>query len=402
MNNKLANGVNAERSRRINLSAVFNHVHRTRGATRSQLALATGLRRSTIKALVEELITRGLVIEQRGHAAGDVGRPSPLVIPRADAVNVLAIEIAVDAVSAAIAGAGGAMERVVRVPRRASQRDPKQTVRLVRDLVAPLVAEIQARDTTLAAIGVSFYGIVDSRSSAVRFAPNLRWLDVPLADLIHEALDLEVPVVVGNDADLGALAEHRHTPGLDDLVYISGEVGVGGGIIVGGRLLSGASGSGGEIGHMCVNPDGVACGCGSQGCWETEIGELALLRHAGRRAARNPQRAALAVLRDAERGDPEALRAVQTVGRWLGLGLAGIVNIFSPEHVVLGGLFARAYPLLREIVEDELGRRVLPPFRNVHVRTPLIEDASLVGAAELALDAVLTDPALVPLREEVA
>ena len=396
------NGLNAERIRRLNLSAVFDHVHRTRGARRSELALATGLSRSTIKALVEELIARGLVIEHQGRAGGVVGRPSPFVVPRGDAVNVLAIEIAVDAVSAAIASAGGAMERVARIPRPASGVGPRPTVRLVRELVQPLAVEIEARGATLAAVGVSFYGVVDSRTGVVRFAPNLRWRDVPLADLIREALEVRVPVLLGNDADLGALAEHRRAPGLDNLVFISGEVGVGGGIISDGRLLRGAAGSGGEVGHICVNSNGTACGCGSNGCWETEIGEVALLRHAGRSGAGNRQRAVLAVLRDAEDGDLEALRAVHTVGRWLGLGLAGIVNIFSPEEVVLGGLFARAYPLLRGIVEEELGRRVLPPLRKVTVRTASVADASLLGAAELALDAVLADPTIVPLREEVA
>jgi DNA-binding transcriptional MocR family regulator len=130
------------------LSAVFDHVHRTRGARRSELALATGLSRSTIKALVEELIARGLVIEHQGRAGGGVGRPSPFVVPRGDAVNVLAIEIAVDAVSAAIASAGGAMERVARIPRPASGVGPRPTVRLVRELVQPLAVEIEARGAT--------------------------------------------------------------------------------------------------------------------------------------------------------------------------------------------------------------------------------------------------------------
>lgn len=394
-------GSNAERMRTLNLSAVFGHVHRTGGSTRSELALATGLSRSTIKALVEELIVRRLVIERQGRAAGIAGRPSTLVTPRADAVNVLAIEIAVDTVSAAIAGAGATLGRVVRIPRPAASAGPEATVHLVREVVQPLAAEIEANGAVLAGVGVSIYGLVSSES-VVSVAPNLGWHEVPLADLIREALGVAVPVLLGNDANLGALAEHRRSPALDNLVFISGEVGVGGGIISDGRMLHGVARSGGEVGHMCVNPDGALCGCGSYGCWETEIGELALLRHAGKTEGEDRRRAVLAVLRAAELGDPEALRAVGTVARWLGIGLAGIINIFAPEQVVLGGFFARAYPLLREVVDQELAQRVLQPLRNVTLRTPFVEDASLLGAAELALDALLSDPTVVPLREDVA
>ena len=182
--------------------------------------------------------------------------------------------------------------------------------------------------------------------------------------------------------------------GADDVLFISGEVGVGGGIIVDGRPLAGAAGYGGEIGHIPVNPSGAACRCGSIGCWETEIGEGVLLRLAGQSAS-GGRPAVDAVLAAVEGGDPVALAAIDHVGRWLGIGLAGLVNIFDPRLIVLGGRFARLAPYVESTVEAELDRRALVAPRGLVRVTPaaLGEDAPLLGAAELAIEPLLSDPA---------
>jgi predicted NBD/HSP70 family sugar kinase len=204
------------------------------------------------------------------------------------------------------------------------------------------------------------------------------------------------PISVANEADLGVLAEHRRgvARGVDNVLYISGEVGVGGGLLVGGRPLAGEAGYGGEIGHLPVNPTGSTCGCGSVGCLETEVGEGALLRHAGHPAA-GGHLAVEAVLREAADGSPAALAALDHVGRWLGLGLAGLVNVLNPRLVVLGGLFGRIHPWIAVTLEDELTRRALPAPRDLVKVVPasLGLDAPLLGAAELAFEPLLSDPA---------
>jgi predicted NBD/HSP70 family sugar kinase len=205
-----------------------------------------------------------------------------------------------------------------------------------------------------------------------------------------------VPISVANDADLGALAEVRRgvANGVDDVLYIHGEVGVGGGLIVDGRPLTGAAGFGGEVGHIPVNPNGVACQCGSVGCWETEVGEEAMLRLAGRPPGGGWSEVE-AVLEEARAGSPVALRALEGVGYWLGLGLAGLVNIFNPRLVVLGGLFGRIHPLIGGALEAELDRRSLAGPRALVRIVParLGADAPLLGAAELAFEPLLADPA---------
>jgi predicted NBD/HSP70 family sugar kinase len=234
-------------------------------------------------------------------------------------------------------------------------------------------------------------------------APNLGWRDEPLGAALADALGGAARISVANDADLGALVEQRRgaAHGCDHVLFISGEYGVGGGLIVDGQPLTGVAGYGGEVGHMPVNPNGAACRCGSTGCWETEVGEAALLRLAGRPpGGGRPEVDAL--LRDAEGGSPAALSALDHVGRWLGIGLAGLVNIFNPRLIVLGGLFGRIHPFVLPTLEHELERRALDAPRRIVKIVPAMLgiDAPLLGAAELAFEPLLADPAgwLVPRR----
>jgi predicted NBD/HSP70 family sugar kinase len=177
-------------------------------------------------------------------------------------------------------------------------------------------------------------------------------------------------------------------------LFIHGEVGVGGGLILGGKPLTGVAGYGGEVGHIPVNPTGSACRCGSVGCWETEVGEGALLRRAGHPPGGGRLEVA-AVLREADAGAPEALAALDNVGHWLGYGLAGLVNIFNPRLVVLGGLFGWIHPFVAHTIAGELDRRALPAPRGLVRVVPasLGVDAALIGAAELAFEPLLADPA---------
>ena len=191
-------------------------------------------------------------------------------------------------------------------------------------------------------------------------APTLGWVDEPLGEALAEALGDSAgqpPVAVRNGADLAALAEHTRgvAVGCDNVIYLYGDAGVGGGIIAGGRPVTGHGGYGGEVGHMVVNPHGRPCSCGSRGCWETEIGEYALL--ARRRPGRHrPRGASLAVVDAAGRGDATAQAAVRQVGDWLGFGVANLVNIFNPEMVIFGGTLRDVYLASAAQVRSRLNR----------------------------------------------
>jgi len=388
-------GQRSETVRRANLSAIVRELHVRGPLSRSELVARTGLTRSAIRALIGELAAGDLVVEEPAVRSGTPGRPSPVVRLLAEDVVVLALEIAVDSLAVAIVGAGG----VVHERRRVDRPRGHSTVEAVVADLAELARTVRGRrppDEVPVRIGIAVAAIVSRTGGLVRFAPNLGWVDVPLGERLGEALGLGVPIDVANESDLGALAEFRRgaARGADDVLYTHAEVGVGGGIIVDGRPLDGVGGYGGEIGHMPINPAGRACRCGSIGCWETEVGEGALLARAG--YPLDGGRAALdAVIADAAAGRPAAIAALEETGFWLGLGLAGLVNILNPRRVVLGGLFARIHPFVGDIVERGLDRFALVAPRQLVSVVPstLGVDAPLVGAAELAFEPLLADPA---------
>ncbi len=398
-------GQRSETVHRANLSAIVRELHTHGPRSRSELVARTGLTRSTIRALIGELGAAGLVGEERAVPLGTPGRPSPMVCLNPTGAVVLALEIAIDSLAVALVGLGGEVLDRVRIDR---PRGHSTVDEIVRDL-AELTAVVRGRTAAaraLIGVGVAIVGVVRRPDGLVSMAPNLGWRDVPLGEPLARVLHTPVPISVANEADLGALAEFQRGAalGADNMLFISGEVGVGGGLIVDGQPLTGVAGYGGEVGHMPVNPEGFPCRCGSVGCWETEVGAGALLRRAGRPSGGG--RADVdAVLREAEAGSPAALAALEETGRWLGLGLAGLVNVFNPRLVLLGGLFGRIHPLVAATVERELDRRALPaPRRLVRVLAATLgADAPLLGAAELAFEPLLADPALrLPSRSLLA
>lgn len=389
-------GQRSETVRRANLSAIVRELHDGGPLSRSDLVGRTGLTRSAIRGLIGEFVTAGLVGEERAAPLGTPGRPSPLVRLNPTRVVVLALEIAVDSVAVAIVGLGGEVLKRLRVDR---PRGHTSVDEIVADL-AGLVATVRARGPATNApigTGVAIVGMVRRTDGFVSMAPNLGWTDVPLGSRLARALDTDGPIAVANEADLGALAELRRgaARGHDNIVFISGEVGVGGGIIVDGRPLTGVAGYGGEVGHLPVNPNGTPCRCGSSGCWETEIGERALLRLAGH-PPDGGRSEVEAVLREARAGSLPALGALDGVGRWLGVGLAGLVNVLNPQLIVLGGMFGRIHPYVTAAVRAELDRRALPAASQLVRIVPAMlgVDASLIGAAELAFEPLLIDPAM--------
>jgi predicted NBD/HSP70 family sugar kinase len=387
--------------RRSNLALVLDQLRRRGPSSRSQLVAATGLTRSAIAGLVGELEAIGLAVETPPARDGRPGRPSPVVQVDAAGVVALAIEIFVDEIAVGFVALDGTVVSSVRHRRPRSRVAVAETVADLAALVDQL--EVASGDSVrpsagrrLIGCGVSVPGLVRDVDGFVVAAPNLGWIDVSLADSLGSALGLSVPIHVGNDADLGALAESRFGAGRgsDHMIFVSGEVGVGGGLVAAGRPIVGHLGFAGEIGHLPVNPDGRRCRCGAIGCWETEVGEAALLQRAGL----DPDGGRVAVeelLGRASTGDPRATEALAAEARWLAIGIAGLVNVFDPDTVVLGGLFSRILPAVRSRLDDELaGRRYVAARRDVAVvGATLGPHAVTVGAAELAFGRLLGDPA---------
>ncbi|MGA8208645.1 MAG: ROK family transcriptional regulator, partial [Nocardioidaceae bacterium] len=266
-----------EQVRRANAGALLRWVHANGPTSRAVLTQALGLNRSTIGDLTAQLESLGLVSEQAPTSARRAGRPSLVVRPSAD-VTVVAIMLDVDRITVALVGLGGVeLERRTRVHQR-GEHDVAHVV----ETVVQLVRETVPEPAGCVAVGVSVPGAVRRSDGLVRFAPNLGWTDEPFAELLSSALGLDVHV--GNDADLGVLAEHLRgaAVGASNVGYVTGSVGIGGGFLVGGVPLRGADGYAGEVGHLLVDSAGPRCRCGAVGCWETKVGENHLLTGAGR------------------------------------------------------------------------------------------------------------------------
>jgi predicted NBD/HSP70 family sugar kinase len=388
-------GQRSETVRRANLGAIVRELHAHGALSRSELVARTGLTRNAIRRLVGELVIAGLAAEEPATRLGTPGRPSPVVRLVREGAVVLALDIAVDSLAAAVVGLGGRTLARVRIERSRGHSSVDEIAADLAGLARTVLSRRPAAEP-LVGVGVAVVGVVRRSDGFVSMAPNLGWRDIPLGDQLAQALELSAPISIANEADLGTLAELRRgvAVGVTDLIFISGEVGVGGGVIVGGRPLTGVAGYAGEVGHMPVNPDGAPCQCGSVGCWETEVGEDALLVRAGHEPG-GGRVAVDAVLREASAGSESAQAALDHVGRWLGIGLAGLVNVLNPQLVVLGGRFARIYPYVTRTLLAELDRRALPAARMLVTVAPtsLGVDAPLLGAAELALEPLLADPA---------
>ncbi|CAM3891805.1 ROK family protein [Nocardioides marinus] len=382
-------GTNHEAVRRHNLGTLLRHVHLGGEVSRAHLTTRMQLNRSTIGGLVTELEGLGLARQTQPSPSRGAGRPSAGVTTAHDGPFVIAVDLGVDRVVVARVALGGAVEQRARAAIPSSAREAWQVGSTVADLVREVVSGAPPA-APLVGMGVSVPGLVRRSDGLVRLAPNLEWHDVSFGSIVLAALGLDVPVTTANDADLGALAEQRRGAGLgiDDLVYISGNVGVGAGVILGGHPLRGAAGYVGEVGHLRLGTEGRACHCGNVGCWETEVGGLAIAEAVGCPAQ---QVASLDGFLDTYTGPLEGLREI---GEQLGGGLASLVNVFNPERLVLGGYFRPLFALVGDEVRRALAARALPaPMESVSLTTPgLGADSVLVGAAEVALEPLLVDP----------
>jgi glucokinase len=296
------------------------------------------------------------------------------------------------------AGVVDSTGRIVEKLRRSTPAaDPEHTAEVIASVITELCGRHPVR-----AVGLGAAGFVNSQRSAVMFAPNLAWRDEPLRDRVEGLVGL--PVIMDNDANAIAWGELRYgaARGYDNVVLLAIGTGIGCGLIIGGRLYHGSSGMAGEPGHSRAVPGGRMCGCGNRGCLEQYASGSALVAQARDFARRRPEGAIRLlqlgggspegiggpeVTQAAQEGDPAALRCFQTVGGWLGQGMADLAAILDPACFVIGGGVSEAGDLLldpaRAAFERALTGRGHRPFADVRI-AELGADAGLVGAADLA------------------
>ncbi|WP_392544069.1 ROK family protein [Oryzobacter telluris] len=361
--------------------------------SRAGVAAVTSMTRSTVSRLADALVAAGVLDELDPPATAGPGRPATPLAPGRGVLG-LGLQVDVGRLAVRVLDLRGAVVAQVVVERDLAASDPVATLALLADLSRGVLAGLPSRATVVGA-GLALPGIVSTASGTLLRAPNLGWSDVEVAALVPRDATSGLPLRVDNEASLGALTVAEPAPGrpgpLADFLYLSGEVGIGGAVVVDGRVVGGRHGWAGEVGHVCVDPAGPRCRCGSTGCLELYAGRVALLEAAGL----PPGATTRELVSRSSSGDAATHAALGRAAEALGVALAGVVNVLDVPAIVLGGHLGQVGDYLRLPLEAALRERVLsarwvPP----EVRTAPDDPApGATGAALRALADLLEDPA---------
>ena len=378
--------------REHNLSVVLRQVLDAREPlSRAALATSTGLTRATVSTLVDRLLAAGMLTELAPVATSRAGRPAVPLVPARGTIAAVGMEVNVDYLGVRALDLSGAVvhERVEAGDFRHS--DPTVVLDRLATLAGEVIAVLSADGVQLAGAALALPGLVDRVTGPLRVAPNLGWRDVDVVgELSAHPVLAGMPPLLGNEANLAARAEAhaRRHDGPSSFVYVSGEVGIGGALVLDGEIFPGQHGWSGEIGHTTVGGNGSADGGGTL---EAYAGQDALMLAAGL----DRGQPLTALVESVDGGDPQARTALDTAGTALGTALANVVNIVDVGDVVLGGIYAELASFLDAPVRVQLRRRVLTaPWSEVRLDVARAgRYPAMTGGALAVLRAVVDDPA---------
>lgn len=369
--------------------------------SRADISARTSLNRSTSSSLVDELISAGLVREAGAVTRQAVGRPPTSLELLTDGPAGLGIEVNVDYIAACVVDLTGAARYQHILSRDHRGQTPEEVMCSAAALGASAVRIAGGSGLEPYGAALAIAGLVDRNGQRVVLAPNLGWSDV--SPMTHvRATDLGIsryaPLTIENEANCAALTERELLRVGASYLYIYGEIGVGSAIVLNGQLYRGDDGWSGEIGHLTIEQDGLACGCGSRGCLEQYAGQEAILRAAGMDITAGTSLGVGPTTRliqeRAEAGDPDMLRALERAGRALGLVVAFALNLLNIDRVVFGGIYRDLATYLLPTVQAGAraryaGARWAPPTIEAATHGP---EAPALGAARSVVRRIIDDP----------
>ncbi len=390
--------------REMNLALLLECLRREAPLSRADLAIITGLTKAAVSSLARELIDARYVRELAPDL-GNKGRPSVPLMLNPDVGYMIGAEIGVDFIAVILTDF--AAQIVWRHHEFTHSRSQAAIFERLIALVAEAWAQTRAVGQTILGLGLGLPGLVNVSTGTLLFSPNLGWTEVPLRALL--AAQFPFPLHIDNEANMAALGESYFgaARGSDFVLHLSCGVGVGAGLVLNRRLLSGAAGLAGEVGHMTLDPAGPPCNCGNTGCWETYVSQWAVLRRVQDAVVNGRPSRLLAmtgqdlqkltiplIVEAARRGDGVARAALEETGRYLGIGLASLINALNPERVVIGGVLSQAHEFLLPILRDVVRQRAL------HWSVDAVEiviaahgsDACMMGGIATVYHHVLTEP----------
>jgi predicted NBD/HSP70 family sugar kinase len=372
-------GASSEVARDINRRLVLNLVRTRHPISRADLARLSGLQRSTVSLIVEQLIGEHWVVE---GATGRLPRGRrPTFLRLNDERVIIAVDLRPIETTVALADANG----------KFISQEVINTASDSKLAIAALIQSIQrirhaSRRKKIEGVGISVPGRYHQAFDRLVFAPNLKWRDVDLRGPIAKATGLEVAVENAANACVLAAVWFDHLEECGSLVVVTVSEGIGTGIWANGQLIRGLNGMAGEFGHVPLNPDGPLCSCGGHGCWEVYGSNSAALRYYHEAGAPPDNVSFRQLLSRADNGDVRAVAALETMARHLGRGMRMLAAGLAPERIIIVGDLTRSWQRFGPVIEAELQKQVLPGASMPRL-TPAYEDgmARLRGTVALVL-----------------
>lgn len=377
----------------LNKTLILNMIRTNGPISRAEIAKMTRLTPPTVTNIVGELIQSGLVVEgERGESRG--GRRPVMLTLNASAFHVIGVDVGIQQLRfiATNLDARLLFDHHLDIP---TQLTEERFVALLKDGIGTMLNHPDLQKESVIGIGIGMHGLVDPQAGVAIFAPNLNLHQVPLREELEKTFD--IPVEVDNDVRAMALGESwfGHGVDIDNFICVNVGNGVGAGIIFDGRLYRGTSFSAGEIGHTTVDPDGPTCSCGNDGCLQALVAGPAIAARA-RRAMRSGRKSRLsedlhltgeAVYEAAVAGDELAMTILHETGRYLGIGIANMLNTLNPARVIIGGGVAKAAEFIMEPLRETVAARALETSSRATsiVTSQLGDRAAAIGAVTLVL-----------------
>ncbi|MFD1172335.1 ROK family protein [Oceanobacillus picturae] len=348
--------------KQINKSIVLGTIEKKGPISRAQISKETGLNKATVSTMVSDLIADELVNELgQGQSSG--GRKPVMLYFNTHAGYAIGIDLGVNYILAVLTELGGEIVEEISVP--LSGKGTEEVIHTLNFLVSTLIPKAPQSPYGVVGIGIGAPGIVDP-DGHILFTPYLELSEVNLKQILEEKFN--IPTVIDNEANTGALGEHLYGAGKNamNLIYVSVGIGIGTGIIINGQLYKGAAGISGEMGHLTIEMNGKKCSCGNRGCWELYASESALVAKAQKLDVfKNTPSITLEIIEaEAKKGDKEVLRLLHSIGEYNGIGLANIINTFNPDMLIIGNRMARFENWIMNPIKHVMNDRLSPFHRK--------------------------------------
>lgn len=400
-------GVSTQTLRKVNKSLVLSIIHNHDPISRAEIAKIANLSVATVNNLAAELLKEKIIIETR-YQESTGGRKSGLLEINSDNLFLIGVELGETEITTLLANSKLEKKALKKTSIDESENKPDKIISAIIASINSVISDHNIPLEKVLGVGVGVPGLVDRDRGISIFAPNWGWHDVPLKEKIEQALG--IPTYVDNGAKVMALGEKwaGAAQGTSNVIALIIGTGLGAGIIVNGKMCRGASESAGEWGHMIINVNGPKCSCGNRGCLEAYAGVSAIARRTKEILLSSKKDSALRqlgnikpaklvkkVINAALENDPIATQILKEIGKYLGIGIANLVNLFNPEIVIIGGwVEIEAGKILLPVIRSTVKEHALEfPFRSTEiVISKLADEAIVIGAATMVLRKFLQPP----------